>query len=37
MAAIDFGDHFDMEVLLEIEILHQLGKAVKNRLMKNQE
>ncbi len=35
MAAMDFEDHFDMEVLLELEILRRLGKAVKNWLMKN--
>jgi hypothetical protein len=31
---MEFGNHFDTEVLLEIEIIRQLGKATKNRLMK---
>jgi hypothetical protein len=37
MAALDLGEHFDMEVLLDIEILGQLRKAGKNQLMKNRE
>ncbi len=37
MAAMDFGDHVDMEVLLETEILCWLGNATKNQLMKNRE
>jgi hypothetical protein len=30
-----FGDHSKMEVLFEIETIHQSGKAAKNRLIKN--
>ena len=37
MVALNFGERFDTEVLLEIEILHQSGKAVKNGMMKNWE
>ncbi len=37
MAVPEFGEHFDTEVLLEIETLRQLREAAKNRLMKNRE
>jgi hypothetical protein len=37
VAAMDYGSHFEVEVLLEIETIRWSDKAAKNQLMKNQE